>query len=581
MWHRRDRSMLTLIYPRKPAERQILLGLKKRGFGAGKYNGFGGKLELKETLEESAVREVLEESCLQIKGVPKDALNWRGCLTYIYDTKTKAMEVNVFDFDTWDGDAEETEEMQPSWFSHEDLPLTNMWADDTYWLQQYLNGELATPFYGRFRFRGHEGDASWDVLEHSVCSLLPASVPRPMTNREAHEGSALLVSTVKFSSPGGSRNCEALPLESFLRYHLLKGFKHILIIVDDPQDEASLAVLRKFPATRVIVRVRGPLLKEEQASSCRSFADLAPLGLGEQVGADVSSRQLLDMELAAALAPRLGCRWLVALDSDELFYTDAQWVVPHFSSLVAEGVQQMTYINHEAVPEVEETVDYFTTTTLFKKHHFSVPLTGPAREGLRFWMDRPHRKQYLLFYDNGKSAVDVSAAVLPGVKPQSQHVWQLPKSCRSCTALADARNLKLEGLKTCTDPCILHFPVCGLSWLLAKYQILGSFSNTWLGKVKLPESFHSDAREALREGKEKLSAMFRAEVLLSDPEEVQRQLACGTCMRIESHAKLLDSSYVPSTTTPSTALQGTPETLGNLQGIEKGWILSKAVAGYL
>lgn len=36
--------------------REILLGMKKRGFGMGKWNGFGGKIEGDETTEEGARR---------------------------------------------------------------------------------------------------------------------------------------------------------------------------------------------------------------------------------------------------------------------------------------------------------------------------------------------------------------------------------------------------------------------------------------------------------------------------------------------------------------------------------------------
>ncbi len=35
---------------------RVLLGMKKRGFGAGKWNGFGGKVEPGETIEEAAIR---------------------------------------------------------------------------------------------------------------------------------------------------------------------------------------------------------------------------------------------------------------------------------------------------------------------------------------------------------------------------------------------------------------------------------------------------------------------------------------------------------------------------------------------
>lgn len=35
---------------------KILLGMKKRGFGAGRWNGFGGKVDPGESIEEAAKR---------------------------------------------------------------------------------------------------------------------------------------------------------------------------------------------------------------------------------------------------------------------------------------------------------------------------------------------------------------------------------------------------------------------------------------------------------------------------------------------------------------------------------------------
>ena len=37
---------------------RVLLGLKKKGFGQGYYNGFGGKVEPGETIVQAAQREV-------------------------------------------------------------------------------------------------------------------------------------------------------------------------------------------------------------------------------------------------------------------------------------------------------------------------------------------------------------------------------------------------------------------------------------------------------------------------------------------------------------------------------------------
>ena len=50
-------KVLTLAFLRRSGE--ILLGFKKRGFGAGRWNGFGGKVEPGETIEQGARRSEL------------------------------------------------------------------------------------------------------------------------------------------------------------------------------------------------------------------------------------------------------------------------------------------------------------------------------------------------------------------------------------------------------------------------------------------------------------------------------------------------------------------------------------------
>ncbi len=58
-------TLLLLVQSRveDPSQGRILLGMKKRGFGEGKWNGFGGKVNLidgryQETIEEAAMREL-------------------------------------------------------------------------------------------------------------------------------------------------------------------------------------------------------------------------------------------------------------------------------------------------------------------------------------------------------------------------------------------------------------------------------------------------------------------------------------------------------------------------------------------
>lgn len=47
-------KILTLVLVHDATK--VLLGMKKRGFGVGRWNGFGGKVEPNETIEEAAKR---------------------------------------------------------------------------------------------------------------------------------------------------------------------------------------------------------------------------------------------------------------------------------------------------------------------------------------------------------------------------------------------------------------------------------------------------------------------------------------------------------------------------------------------
>ena len=49
------KKVLTLVYIRD--EENILLGLKKRGFGTGKWNGFGGKVQPGESIVQGSIYE--------------------------------------------------------------------------------------------------------------------------------------------------------------------------------------------------------------------------------------------------------------------------------------------------------------------------------------------------------------------------------------------------------------------------------------------------------------------------------------------------------------------------------------------
>lgn len=126
------------------ADQKILLGYKKRGFGAGYFNGFGGKVEPGETVEAAARRELLEEA-----GITANELELAGILDFTFAHDQKELEVYVYRVTKYDGLVTETEEMCPGWFREVAIPYQQMWPDDVYWLPILLAGKY---FRGVFYF---------------------------------------------------------------------------------------------------------------------------------------------------------------------------------------------------------------------------------------------------------------------------------------------------------------------------------------------------------------------------------------------------------------------------------------------
>ncbi len=127
---------------------KLLLGMKKRGFGLGKWNGFGGKVENGESLEDSAKREIFEET-----GLRALQLELAGVIDFEYLGKDKKVQVSFFKVTEFEGRPVETEEMRPQWFGVTGIPIKDMWPDDEYWLPLLLAGKK---FKGEFVYEGYE-----------------------------------------------------------------------------------------------------------------------------------------------------------------------------------------------------------------------------------------------------------------------------------------------------------------------------------------------------------------------------------------------------------------------------------------
>ncbi len=152
-WTPRERA--TLLFVRRAG--QLLLIHKKRGLGAGKINGPGGRIDPGETPEACAVREVQEELRVTPTGVqPAGELFFQFADGY-------SLHGYVFTATDCAGEPQETDEAIPQWTPEDQIPYARMWADDRIWIPHLLAGRL---FEGRFLF---DGDA---MLGYDV-RLLP------------------------------------------------------------------------------------------------------------------------------------------------------------------------------------------------------------------------------------------------------------------------------------------------------------------------------------------------------------------------------------------------------------------------
>lgn len=153
------KKILTLCIPIKDGK--ILLGMKKRGFGSGRWNRFGGKMEEGETIEQATLRELNEEV-----GIKDGRLSKSGILEFSFENDDKILQVHIFKLLDFSDKPIETEEMKPKWFSFDKIPFPQMWTDDQYWLPLLLNNKL---FEGEFLFdRPSDAEYSAKIISQKL-----------------------------------------------------------------------------------------------------------------------------------------------------------------------------------------------------------------------------------------------------------------------------------------------------------------------------------------------------------------------------------------------------------------------------
>lgn len=116
---------------------EILLAMKKRGRWAGKWNGFGGKPDGNETVLQTAVRELFEESGIAIQEAD---LQTCGLLHFIFDDKPEwSKDCYVFKA-KYNWSFQETDEMAPKRRKLEDIPYDAMREGDDVRFNQVFDG---------------------------------------------------------------------------------------------------------------------------------------------------------------------------------------------------------------------------------------------------------------------------------------------------------------------------------------------------------------------------------------------------------------------------------------------------------
>jgi 8-oxo-dGTP diphosphatase/2-hydroxy-dATP diphosphatase len=134
---------------------KILLGMKKRGFGTGRWNGFGGKVKDGEDIEEAAERELQEEI-----GIDAQEMEKIGIINFEFKNSDEMPEVHFFKVEDWNGEPRESDEMKPQWFNIDELPFDKMWPDDKHWMPLFLDDKK---FSGKFMF-----DKSGNISDYDL-----------------------------------------------------------------------------------------------------------------------------------------------------------------------------------------------------------------------------------------------------------------------------------------------------------------------------------------------------------------------------------------------------------------------------
>lgn len=287
-------------------------------------------------------------------------------------------------------------------------------------------------------------------------------------------------------------------IRSFVRYHLAVGFHRVYLVFDDINDRWMGHVPRDPRVTVIDSRELEPV---------RPLADA-----GGEAESEAAYRHKRDAGAALRMAREDGLDWLLHLDTDEAFYLFGDSLASHFAELMDDGVENVKYLNYEAIPEKPDIEDYFLEVSLFKRNPLELHEEG-HESALKLFAERipqiPDR--FFLSYVHGKSAV----RVLPGVRSLGRH------------GFASDTGLKSELL---TRPAVLHYMNAGVPNFL-RYYNGQKRAPLWSDKNgSAPPEVDLDDPDAAAT----IYRFYERNVVLRDEEWKKQLCDAGLCVRLEN-----------------------------------------------
>ncbi len=151
-------KLATLCYIKDVKNKKTLMlyrNKKENDYHEGKWNGLGGKLELGETPEECAIRELKEESGFVVKN-PK----LKGLITFPMFDGVDDWYVFIFTITDYNGELIDSPEGKLEWIPDEKITSLNLWDGDKIFLEWVDKDKF---FSAKFNYKDGK------YIDHSVC----------------------------------------------------------------------------------------------------------------------------------------------------------------------------------------------------------------------------------------------------------------------------------------------------------------------------------------------------------------------------------------------------------------------------